>query len=708
MSWKIAFAISPKPWIEGTVIAAFALALASAPASAQEQEELEAEPVIVTATRTEEDISDVPASITVIEQDDIQLGRQTLGMSEPLRGVPGIFVQNQENFSGDLRMSIRGFGARGRFGIQGIKILVDGIPLTSPDGQTNVDSIDMGVMDRIEVLRGPSSALYGVAAGGVVSLTTEAPPVDPLIEGRITSGSFGFLKEQLKFGRSDGHGGGVIFNVTNMEYDGFREHSSTRARIIFGKIIHRLSETSELTLLFNHYDSPLAQDPQGLTKDQVKKDREQARPDGFFNGAVTQDTGEEVVDAQTALIYKKELEEDLLTLSYYKTLRKFTGRINPRVVEFDRDVTGGGIQYDLAGELMGRDNLLILGIDFQDQNDRRRNFGNESGAHGDLSLNQIEEATALGIFVNEKIAVTEQVGLSVGLRNDQIELSANDNFIGDGSDDSGSRTFSHTSYSLGVIYHAAAAANIYANVGQAFEVPTLTQLDNPSGGGGFNPDLDPQVANSIEVGVKGSHNASLTYDAAVFQIIATDEIVVFQDPDQGNIDFYRNAGETERTGFEAALRYRFSPMLALSFSYTQMTSEYTDFQTSEVDDGDLTVTDFSGNTIPGLPENQAYFEVAYNHPAGYYVIPEAIYVGEIQADDANSEKAGAYTVINLRTGFLTEFDNWPFSLFAGINNVTDEEYNQNIRVNDFGGRYFEPAPPMNIYIGISLGYLAAQ
>jgi iron complex outermembrane receptor protein len=155
------------------------------------------EEIIVRATMIERSLDKVPAAVSVITEDDIQLGRQQLALDEALSRVPGLFMQNRYNFAQDLRLSIRGFGARAQFGIRGIKVLVDGIPETLPDGQGSVDSIDLGATSQIEVIRGPSSSLYGNASGGVISLSSEGGRAEPYAQVRVAAGGSGFEKTQF-------------------------------------------------------------------------------------------------------------------------------------------------------------------------------------------------------------------------------------------------------------------------------------------------------------------------------------------------------------------------------------------------------------------------------------------------------------------------------------------------------------------------------
>jgi len=248
-------------------------------------------------------------------------------------------------------------------------------------------------------------------------------PTEPIIEGKVTGGSFGFLKEQLKFGEPDAGGGGAIFNFTNTRYDGYRDFSAYEARSFYGKILNKLTESSSLTTVLSYYDSPKAEDPQGLNREEFEDDPQQARPDTeFASGARTQDTGEEVVEGKAGLIWDKQIDDDALSISAYRVFRIFSNRIVPRVVEYDRYVLGGAAQYTWNAELGALPNALVLGADIQEQTDRRRNFDNNAGSYGDLSLNQVEKAKALGLFLSENLRIAERLGLPVASKPDSQEL----------------------------------------------------------------------------------------------------------------------------------------------------------------------------------------------------------------------------------------------------------------------------------------------
>ncbi len=324
----------------GCVLVWLSMSLALWPATyAQDNESAALPPIVVTAPRVETPISEVPAAISVIDTKDIQLGQPTLGLDESLTRIPGIFPQNRFNFAQDLRVSIRGFGARAAFGIRGIKILVDGIPATLPDGQSQVDSLDLGSAERVEVMRGPASALYGNASGGVISITSEEGPETPFVEGRITLGEYDLWKTQLKSGGQVGPLN-YLMSISRLEYGGYREQSDTESVVFNSKFRFDIDDASDLTAVINVVDSPRADDPGGLSRANVDMDRRAAAANNRrFN------TGEEVSQQRFGLIYRRDFGDlhDLQVNGYF-TARQFRGAIPFRVIEFDRHFVGGGMQ----------------------------------------------------------------------------------------------------------------------------------------------------------------------------------------------------------------------------------------------------------------------------------------------------------------------------------------------------------------------------
>lgn len=641
------------------------------------------EQVTVTATRIETPVEDVPAAVAIIGQDDVQLARQQIGLDESLTQVPGLFMQDRYNFAQDLRISIRGFGARANFGIRGVRIFVDGIPETLPDGQGQVDSVDLGSVDRITVLRGASSALYGNASGGVILIDTEQPPPSTTANARVSLGELGFSKQQLKVGDTSGKLGWLV-NVADFKMDGWRDHSRAENRSLNGNVRFALRADSSLRVAFNYTDQPTSDDPGALTRAEVATDPRQATP-----ASIAFDGGESLEQTRIGLVYDKSFgTRHRVTARNYYVWRTFENTLAFRsggAVTIDRFFVGGGLQYGYEGELSGRRNRLIAGVDVDSQRDNRKRFDNNFGSLGALTFSQVEKAATVGVFVHDELTLPGNTTLTVGARHDRVRLDADDRFLANG-DDSGRRTLSQTSPMVGLLFTASPALNLYANIATSFETPTTTELANP-GGGGFNSDLDPQVASNYEVGAKGTLGGN-RYSLAVFHIDVQDELVPFELPASPGRSFFRNAGRSTREGIEVGIASEPADGVTLSLAYT-----YSSFKFD------------SGPSIPGLPQNMLHGEIAWHHAGGLFAALDALYVDRLFADNANTVPDDAYTLANLRLGYALDRGAWRWCLFGGTNNLFDESYNANVRINAAAGRYFEPGPSRNSYAGMELKWV---
>ena len=650
------------------------------------------EPVTVTSRRIQEDSDKVPAAVTAVERDDIRQGRRQLGLAEPLARVPGLFVQNPTNFAQDLRISSRGFGARANFGIRGIRMYVDGIPITLPDGQTTVDSIDMGAAERIEVMRGPSSSLYGPSAGGVIQILTQDGPEEPFVEARVSVGEFSFQKYQLTAG-GQARALNYMLNLSYLDWDGYRDHSETRTGMLNAKLRYDIDETSDISLLFNATDSAKADDPGALTRAQVRRDRRQASPRNRLF-----DTGEELDQQRLGLVYNKSFgERHALTARNYYVWRDFGNRL-PFLpggsVDLERFFLGGGLQYAYTGEVVDRALRLVLGFDADAQLDDRRRFDNVFGERGRLTFDQDEDVTAYGAYLQGQLDLGWKLLLTAGARLDWVKFDVDDGFLADG-DDSGSRTFNEASPSVGLVWSPLAGLNLYGNFSTSFETPTTTEFANPIGGG-FNPDLTSANAMNFELGAKGLLPGRLRYELAVFRVKVDDELVPFELPGRPGRSFFRNAGESTRDGVEFGLSVEpFSGLLG-TVSYTYSDFAYDRYSTP----GGV----FDGNRIPGVPRHQLFFEAAYRHTSGFYAMWDVHFVDDFYADDANTVQTDSYWVSNIRFGHRIRFGNVEIEPFAGVKNLFDRSYDANVRINAFGGRYFEPAADRNFFGGLRLRY----
>jgi iron complex outermembrane receptor protein len=649
------------------------------------------EPIVITATRVDKTAEDIPAAVSVIGQDEIQMGAEQLGLDESMGRVPGLFFLNRYNFAQDLRASIRGFGARSNFGIRGIKIIVDGIPETLPDGQGSVDGVDIGSASRVSVIRGPASSLYGNASGGAILIESEQGTAIPFAEARVTKGDFDFNKTQLKVGGGDRGKLNYLVNVSDTNIDGYRNHNEFENTQLNGRFEYDLSPGSSLLTSIHHTDQPLANDPGGITAADAAADPTQARSQN-----VTFDAGESLLQTRIGLLYKTELSSDKnFEARIYHTDREFSNRLpfqNSGAVALDRNFAGGGLKYSVKGDIGGMQNRVLLGFDYDRQDDDRSRFDNLSGIIGPQVFEQNELVTSLGIFVQNETMLTDRTELTLGLRHDDIEFDVTDRFLTDG-DNSGIVSMDQFSPMIGISLKGDNNTRFYATVSSAFETPTTTEFANPNGGG-FNQSLKPQKSTNYEIGIKARSDND-RYEAAIFHIDVRDELTPFELAGQPGRSFFVNAGSSSRDGFELAYTRFITNQLEFTTAYTYSDFEFDRFTNAN---GDV----FDGKQIPGIPQDLLHLDISWFAESGFYASWDSTYRGALFADNANLTKVESNIVSNLRLGHNTFFDDWELTTFAGVNNLFDEVYSDNIRINAFGGRYFEPAPERNVFFGVTL------
>lgn len=647
------------------------------------------ERIVVTATRREEPLAGVPAAISVIDVRNIQDARPTVSLSEPLNRVPGVFVQDSGNFAQDVRIQIRGFGTRAAFGIREIRVLVDGLPETMADGQTQLDAVDLGAIERIEVLREPASSLYGNAAGGVIQLFTEDGTDEPWAETRLTGGSFGLGKFQVKGGGRSGKAQ-VYVNGSHLHLGGYRDQGEAVATIGTAKVRYDLGEHTSVAALLNAVDAPVADDPGGLTRQQVKDDPTQAQAanERF-------DAGEDVQQARLGFVLNHTGDPHDLSAYAYFLYRDFENRLafeNQGIVSFERLSPGAGLRYSWDMPVAGVSQQLSVGLDVQYLDDERRRHDNLEGRRGDVRLRQTERVTGVGPYVREAVRITDELEISGGVRYDSVRFDVDVDFDDTGaSTGSDTRTMDEWSPGGGLRYTPWRWLTLFGKVGTSFQVPTTTELANPRGGG-LNPSVDPQTAVSYDVGARLSRRR-IEAGLAAFLVDVDDELIPFEDPVSGRTAF-RNAGRSRRHGIEADWVAEVYRGLRWTGAVTWIDTEFRDY--------DVGGQDFDGNEEPGIPSWQVFQEIAYRHTSGAFAALEAFLVDDYYVDDGNQVSTRAYELVNLRLGMDYRWGRWELSPFVGLGNLLDQEYDGTVRLNAFGGRYFEPAADFNVFGGVAV------
>lgn len=664
--------------------------------------------MIVTATPQTVSELDTPAAVSVIEGEDMRLATPRVNLSETLTSVPGLQVQNRQNYAQDLQISIRGFGSRSAFGVRGIRLYVDGIPATMPDGQGQISNIDINSIQDVEVLRGAFSALYGNASGGVINVTTETG-----IEASSYYGSYGSWRYGLKATGAMGDGtqpGDVDYTVSTTRFTthGYRDHSGARKNLANAKLGVRLDDVSKLSLIFNSVDIK-ADDPGGLTESEWKADPQQAPRAEQYN------TRKTIKQTQAGLRYERQLsaQDDISVMAYagerettqYQSI-PLVAQLKPAqaggVITLQRHYQGIDSRWTHRGEL-GVPVTFTGGLNYENMSENRKGYNNfrlnngppEFGHKGDLRRDERNLMWNVDPYLQTQWQLTQKLSLDAGVRYSSVWFDSNDHYIAPGNgDDSGDASYHHWLPAGSLKYALTDAWNLYLAAGRGFETPTINELSyRADGQSGFNFDLKPSTNDTVEVGSKTRiGNGLLT--AALFQTDTDDEIVVASS--MGGRTTYKNAGKTRRQGAELALDQRFAGDWRVKASWTWLDATYR----SNVCQGQ----NCDGNRMPGIARNMGFASLGFIPDEGWYAGTDVRYMGDIMANDENTAKAPSYTVVGLNTGYKFNYSQLTVDIFGRVDNLFDKEYIGSVIVNESNGRYYEPAPGRNYGVGINLAW----
>lgn len=639
-------------------------------------------------------IPTAPYAISVSRRNALDARGQ---MQDVLAGMPGVFVANRHNPTQDPRIVIRGVGARTAFGVRGVRVLHDGIPLTVADGQTPVDYLDTESVQRIEVLRGSASSLYGNAAGGVAAFSS--PSLDSAgIQAAILTGSFGSRRASA---RATGAGRGWQYAVgTNHTSDaGFREHA--RQRVTRGSArLRRSFEASSMTAHVLAFDMPLAENPGALTAAQLATDRRMADP-----LAVTREAGKQVRQVQAGITYGRDLAEGDLSAVLFAGRRDLDNPLTFAEIELDRK--SGGLLLRASGRGPGS-SRFTAGLDVQRQHDDRREFENCRGAaasstrcpilpaeRGALRRAQLELVSSIGPYISGEVVLTRLYRLAAGVRADAITFDVRDRLVTPTDpDESGSRTMRAVSPHMGILMRIGPRASLYANIASAFETPTATELGNkPDGSAGINNSLEAQRSRTIEAGAKGTL-ARVQFDFAAFHTGVRDELVPFEIAGGAGRRFFRNAGRTRRRGAELSLATQVG-QLELRSAATYSDFEFVAFETA--------AANLAGKTIPGVPARFAELSGMWEG------MPVKIglwgrFASSVFVDDLNTARAAGYEILTVRASGTIAAGRVSLAPGLAIENVFGREYVGAVSVNAAGGRYFEPAPGRTVVASLTVRF----
>ncbi|HGS7044915.1 TPA: TonB-dependent receptor PqqU [Klebsiella pneumoniae] len=669
--------------------------------------------MVVTAAPTTVSELDTPAAVSVVNGDEMRQAAPRVNLSESLGAVPGLQVQNRQNYTQDLQLSIRGFGSRSTYGVRGLRIYVDGIPATMPDGQGQTSNIDIGSVDTIEVLRGPFSALYGNSSGGVINVTSQTGTQPPTVEASSYYGSFGTWHYGMKATGAVGdgsHAGDVDYTVSTNRFTthGYRDHSGARKNLANARLGVRINDVSKLTLLLNSVDIK-ANDAGGLTADEWRDNpRQSPRGDQYNTRKNTRQT-------QAGLRYERQLsaQDDLSVMMYAGERETTQFQSIPRAPQLKPSHAGGVI--DLTRHYQGIDTrlthrgellvpvTLTAGLDYENMSERRKGYENfvmvngapQYGEQGALRRNERNLMWNVDPYLQTQWQLTDKLSLDAGVRYSSVWFDSNDYYITPGNgDDSGDASY-HKWLPAGSLKYALTDAwNVYLSAGRGFETPTINELsyrsDNQSG---LNFGLKPSTNDTVEIGSKTRIGNGL-FTAALFQTNTDNEIVV--DSSSGGRTSYKNAGKTRRQGMELGLDQQFGESWRLKAAWTWLDATY---RTNVCDDASC-----NGNRIPGIARNMGYASFGYQPEQGWYAGSDIRYMSDIMANDENTAKAPSWTVVGLTTGYKWSYGRMDMDLFGRIDNLFDREYVGSVIVNESNGRYYEPAPGRNYGIGLNLAW----
>ena len=684
------------------------------------------EPVVISAERSRQTTFDAPAAISVVTRETIEAGGPQVNLSEVLNRVPGITVLNRQNYAQDLQLSIRGFGSRSTFGIRGVRLIVDGIPATMPDGQGQASNVALSSAGRVEVLRGPLAQLYGNAAGGVVQVFTDMDAAESSVTASGALGPYGQKKAGLKF-VAGGPQDAVVFDASTFRTEGYREHSSARRDQINGKWQRVAGPDTRFSVVVNSLDQPVSLDPLGLTRAQFEADPRQA-----VALAKTQDARKSVLQQQIGGVLEQRLGDATeLTARLYFGQRNLDNALSIPVgaqasptssggiISFDRGYKGLGVQLSHAIRFdAGRALRLVGGIDADQSDEDRQGYVNNLGVRGVLKRDELNQVDNLDAYAQASLDFAPQWSAIAGVRVSRVEFRSSDRFIipGTNPDDSGGVNYHATSPVLGLTWRAGPTLNLYANAGQGFETPTFTELSyRPAGGTGLNTDLRAAKSRHAELGGKWKLAVGQRIDAALFDIRTRDEIVV--DTSSGGRTTFKNAGKTRRYGVEFAHAGDWGEGWRTTLSLTALRAYFDEPFVSGSGATALSIP--AGNRLPGTPNRSAFAEVAWAPKAawgGFNVGVELVHTGKLYFNDANADPllrpdgtrnpdfASAATLLNLRTGFAQKVHSWTFKQLLRVDNVTDRKYAGSVIVNEANGRYFEPAMPRHWLLALSAKY----
>ena len=603
-----------------------------------------------------------------------------LNLSEYLDDVPGLVILNNNNYAQDARISIRGFGSRANFGVRGIKIFVDGIPETSPDGQSQTDNINLEIIEDIEVYRGNNSSLFGSSSGGVISINTLENFDKDFVNIGFSSGSFNTSKAQGTFGLINGNQK-MIFFLSNTKSNGFRSHSGYENSNLNFKYINELNPNNKLKIIANFLNSPDALDAGGLNLEEVQSDRSQARSRNLQYDAREKVKQYKIGVNLTSIIRKLEL-----TNSIYYNKRLFDGKLPfgyGGIVDLERIFWGYNLNANIKAGLN-----YDFGLSYNNQSDDRQRFMNDSGLKKDQVMGQNENYDNISLYFFGSKSI-KKLNFSTGARLEKNSISL-DNYFG--SSDEKIKKINSFNPSLNISYEFN-KIDFFTNFSTGYETPTLNELSATSSQSGFNEDLNSIKSTTFEFGVANfDRDSKLNFSLRLFNILTKNEITPYQT--STGLVLYNNAGKTIKKGLELELKTTIFRNLNIGYTLTSGSYKFDSFKFLE--------NDYSKNYMPGIPKSNQNLKFSYRNNNNLNIIFNLKSVGKMYADNANNTEIAGYNSIGFKMSKDLKVFQQNVTPFISIENLLNEDYFDNIRINAFGSRFYEPASGINFVCGLKL------
>ncbi|MBF5005157.1 TonB-dependent receptor family protein [Diaphorobacter caeni] len=671
--------------------------------------------ITVQSTLAPTALEQTPASITVVDGDKARDRQWQVNLSEALPGVPGLLLQNRQNYAQDLQLSIRGHGARSTFGVRGVQIFVDGIPSTMPDGQGQISNIDLSSAERIEVLRGPYSALYGNSAGGVLNVYTERGEGAPQVDSTFALGSDGQKRLGLK-AKGETNGIGYVVSASRYLTDGWRKQSSADKNLLNARIDTQVGSDGHLTLVASHVAVD-ALDPGGLTPADWA-----ANPRAVAKNPIDYNSRKTTRQTQAGLTYEHRLDgANTLRMMVYAGEREIVQyQSTPAasqtaatsaggVIDLQRSYGGTDLRWAHSGELASRPFNVVAGLAANIVEEDRRGYNNfigtTLGVEGALRRKERNTLTNIDPYAQMSWNFARDWTAQAGLRWSNVQLESRDKYIVAGNgNDSGSTGYHRVLPLLSLQYRVSESANAFASIGSGFETPTFNEISyRPASQPGLNFGLEPATSTSAEIGWKQRYATSGDtlrgeWTAALFQTRTRNEIVVAENV--GGRSSFQNAGRTKRQGIELSNSTRLADQLHLNAAFTWLDATLSQgFCDAK---GSTCVP--AGKRIAGTARTQAYLALDWRPTNAFRAGIDWRRTGSVAANDSNSVMAPAYGVLGASAGYTVRAAGWKVSTFARVDNLADRKYVGSVIVNESNGRVYESAPGRQWMVGVNANY----